>query len=378
MNFSTAALAIRWLIRDTFRQSVASRISWTMLIVSGVAIFFCLSVGISGEAPAPTMQPGYKPEWIPEREAKRLQGQVANSEEVRVIRGDLTLLFGAIKVPLGRGREQSVRQVQLVLARDVADTLGVLLALIWTAGFLPSFLEPASASVLLAKPVPRWSILTGKFLGVLVFLLLQAEIFVFGTWLALGIKTAVWEPEYLLCIPILWAHFAIFFSFSTLLAVWTRSTVTCVFGTILFWLLCWGMNYGHHAMLARTLENRATKLQPEHLTLLGAAPQAGLPSSVPWTGLAYVNQWDPGRPPPVTPASSVALEVGYWIMPKPADMGIILSDAIKAEDLVGQLSEYKVLRKHDALHFELSVLSSLLVMVVFLAIAGYEFVTTDY
>jgi hypothetical protein len=74
----------------------------------------------------------------------------------------------------------------------------------------------------------------------------------------------------------------------------------------------------------------------------------------------------------------VALEVGYWIMPKPADMGLILSDAIKAEDFVGQLAEYKVLRKHDAIHFELSVLSSLLVMVVFLAIAGYEFVTTDY
>jgi hypothetical protein len=120
------------------------------------------------------------------------------------------------------------------------------------------------------------------------------------------------------------------------------------------------------------------QLRPEQLTLLAAAPTAGLPGNVPWTGLAVVSQWDPGRPPPVTPGSSVALEIAYWLMPKPADMGIILSDAINAEDFVGQLAEYKVLRKHDAIHFELSVLSSLLVMVMFLAIAGYEFVTTDY
>ena len=41
------------------------------------------------------------------------------------------------------------------LAGVVADTAGVLLALLWTAGFLPTFLEPAAVTVLLAKPAPR-------------------------------------------------------------------------------------------------------------------------------------------------------------------------------------------------------------------------------
>lgn len=378
MNFSSAFLTIRWLIRDTFRQAVASRISWAMLIVSGVAIFFCLSVGIVGEPVEPERQSGYSKEIIPESEAKKLDPNIVRDSQVTVRGGELSLLFGAIRVPMERRRDKAVRGVQVILARDVADTVGLLLALIWTAGFLPSFLEPANASVLLAKPPPRWSILTGKFLGVLTFLLVQAIFFVFGTWLALGIKTAVWDPQYLLCIPVLLIHFAIFFSFSTLLAVWTRSTVSCVFGTILFWLLCWGMNYGHHAMLARKLDDRRLQVQTEHLLVLTAAPGGGLPGSVPWSGLGLINQWNPGRPPPVTPASSVLMEIGYWIMPKPADMGIILSDALKADDFVGQLTEYKILRKHDAFHLQLSVLSSLLIMVVFLALAGYEFVTTDY
>src|SRR5262249_32089783 len=127
---------------------------------------------------------------------------------------------------------------------------GLLLALVWTAGFLPAFLDPAAATVLLAKPIPRWSLLAGKYLGVVIFVGLQAGVFVLGTWAALGVRTGVWDPRYLWCLPVLLCHFAIFFSFSTFLAVWTRSTVTCVFGSLVFWLLCWGMNYGRHAMLA--------------------------------------------------------------------------------------------------------------------------------
>src|SRR5262245_21804397 len=131
MNFASASLTIRWLIRDTFRQAVASRISWVMLLVSGVAIVFCLSVGISGESSAPPPLGGYQPEYIPEKEAKRLQKEGAGTE-VRVISGDLTLLFGAIRIPLQRTRLEAIRLVQVILARDVADTAGLLLALVWT------------------------------------------------------------------------------------------------------------------------------------------------------------------------------------------------------------------------------------------------------
>ena len=72
----------------------------------------------------------------------------------------------------------------------------------------------------------------------------QVTLFVLLTWLALGARTGVWSVTYWWCIPLLLLQFAIFYSFSALLAVVTRSTVACAFGSVLFWLLAWGINYG--------------------------------------------------------------------------------------------------------------------------------------
>src|SRR5436189_272169 len=113
MDAPAALLAIRWLVRDTFRQAQASGIFWLMLG------------------------------------------------------------FSAIAVDLSRDRKHTVRFFQCVLAGWVAGAAGLLLALMWTAGSLPSFLDPAAVSVLLAKPVPRWSLLAGRYLGVLVFVAFQ-------------------------------------------------------------------------------------------------------------------------------------------------------------------------------------------------------------
>ena len=48
MNLSAAIYAIKWLVRDTFRQARASGISWVMLAVSALCILFCLGVSVRG------------------------------------------------------------------------------------------------------------------------------------------------------------------------------------------------------------------------------------------------------------------------------------------------------------------------------------------
>ena len=90
----------------------------------------------------------------------------------------------------------------------------------------------------------------GKYIGVLAFVLAQASYFVVGTWLALALRTGIWDANYLLSVPLLLLHFAIFFSFSLLLAVCTRSTVVSVFGSIAFWGICWAINFGRHSVMA--------------------------------------------------------------------------------------------------------------------------------
>ena len=136
-----------------------------------------------------------------------------------------------------------------MLAGGVADTLGLLLTLIWTAGFLPSFLEGRNISVLLAKPAPRWVLLLGKYLGVLAFVLFQAVIFVGGTWLAIGMRTGFWDLSYLL------ADSAVAVAVFDLLRILGAAgrvdaqPVVCVFGSIVFWCVAWSLNFGRHALV---------------------------------------------------------------------------------------------------------------------------------
>jgi ABC-type transport system involved in multi-copper enzyme maturation permease subunit len=227
--------------------------------------------------------------------------------------------------------------MHLVLAGGIADTVGLLFALIWTAAFLPNFLEPSAVSVLLAKPVPRWSLLAGKYIGVLVFVAVQATLFVLGTWLALALRTGILAPQYLVCIPLLVIHFAIFFSFSCFLAVWTRSAIACVIGSLLFWLLCWGMNFGRHAALAMVAEHASVAANFSH-----------------------------------------AVELGYWMLPKPADMSYLLATGLQAEQHLPMIHDLQAVNKLDSLHPAMSLISSALFALVMLAIAGYEFVIADY
>jgi hypothetical protein len=247
--------------------------------------------------------------------------------------GELTLLFGAFRVPLSRSRVEAIRFLQALLAGGVADTAGVLLALIWTAGFLPGFLEPASASVLLAKPVPRWTLLTGKFVGVLLFVAGQAALFVAATWLALGLRTGVWEAGYFWGVPILLFHFACFYSVSAFLAVTTRSTVACVLGTLAFWALCWGVNYGRHEAFMASGS-------------LGSVPQA--------------------------------IELTYWLLPKPADFGLLLVDALDADAFFGTLPVLRSLQERGAWHPDAAVFSSVMLPVGLLLIAAWRLARAEY
>jgi ABC-type transport system involved in multi-copper enzyme maturation permease subunit len=329
MNSSAAIYAIRWLIRDTFRQALASRIFWLMLAASSVCILFCFSVSIEG---------GQSLRYPGDIELHGGDGKPLTAGNPRP--GYLTAAFGALRFPLARDGEAAIHFVMVLLAKVVAGAFGLMLALVWTAAFLPDFLQPGAASVLLAKPVPRWSLLVGKYLGVLIFVAFQAAIFFGGTWVALGLKTGYWLPGYLAGIPLLVLSFAFIYSFAALLAVCTRSTVACIFGSILFWLVCFGINYGRHA--AVTLPALAPSLPPHSRTF------------------------------------SAAVEVGYWVMPKPADMIMLLDQSLNAGEHFANLPELEAVQKTDWFNPDLALLTSVLFSVAMLAVAARQLGKTEY
>ncbi|MEX2114274.1 MAG: hypothetical protein WD845_13865 [Pirellulales bacterium] len=327
---------IAWLVRDTFRQSIAHGIFAVLLAVSALSVATCLTLKVDGR---PTLRQGDEnADFISRNDADALNAQKLKSSGVLVADGQLSLAFGAIQVPWARDTASAVHFLELVLAGGVADTLGLLLTLIWTAGFLPSFLEGRNICVLLAKPAPRWVLLCGKYLGVLVFVLFQSVVFVVGTWLAIGVRTGFWDPTYLLAIPLLLLQFSIFFAFSVLLAVWTHNTVVCVFGSIVFWCVAWSMNFGRHILMTAG-DMVSTSVRSTYI--------------------------------------SGVIDFGYWVLPKPADLGLLLYDALGAGDHFGSALDLGALEAQG-----FSMLASVLTSAAFglfaLVASARMFQATDY
>ena len=67
-----------------------------------------------------------------------------------------------------------------------------------------------------------------------------------SVWLALGIKSGLWNPKFLLLIPLLTFAFGILYAVSTLMAVLTRSAVASLLVTLAFsgllWIVAWLYN----------------------------------------------------------------------------------------------------------------------------------------
>jgi hypothetical protein len=122
---------------------------------------------------------------------------------------------------------------------------------------------------------------------------------------------------------------------SALLAVCTRSTVVSVFGTLLFWLLCWAMNFTQHKLAGADI---------------------------------------PGK----SPAAGFLVKAGYWTLPKPLDMGGIFFDAMKADAYAAPIPELAAAKERGTYYPELAVLTSLAFAAAALAVAGYEFRHMDY
>ncbi|RUL88236.1 ABC transporter permease subunit [Tautonia sociabilis] len=315
-----------WLVRDTFRQAQATRLSRLILAMSALCVALCLSIRID---PGPPLRP--------EGEIELYGADGLPLDDPSQRPGRLAVGFGGLEVPLFRGAEDEVRFLRVILAKWVAGAAGTLLALVWAASFLPEFLRPESSALLLAKPVPRWHLLMGKYVGTVAFVAAQAAVFVGGTWLALGIRSGDWDPTYLLCLPLLAGHFAVVYAASSLIAVCTRSASAASFGSIVFWCLCFAMNRGRHLLVASA----------------GSSGEVGSPFRE-------------------------AVELGYWILPKPADFVALLDRAMGAGDHFSTLAEVDAVGSLGAFHPGLSLAASAAFAAALLAAAAREFGTIDY
>jgi ABC-type transport system involved in multi-copper enzyme maturation permease subunit len=179
------------LVRDTFREAFARKIFWGFMGCSTALILFFIFI----------------------MKIDVVQGAIATVS-----------LFG--KTSGGEDVQRLVRQVHGAIAAFLF-TAGMFLAVFASAGLIPSVFEPGRIELLLSKPVERYHILLGRYIGNV--LVIAANIFylVFSIWLIFGVKTGVWTYGFL------WSSVLTVFMFAVLLTVvvlvgvlWESAAVT--------------------------------------------------------------------------------------------------------------------------------------------------------
>lgn len=165
------------LIGDTFREALARKIFWGFFGCSTALILFFVFI----------------------LRIDVVQGAVATVS-----------LFGNSTRSLDVQR--LVRQAHAAIAAFLY-TAGMFLAVFASAGLSSSVFEPGRIELLLSKPVRRYQILLGRYLGTT--LVIAANIFylVLAVWLIFGWKTGVWTFGFL------WSSALTVFVFAVLLAV---------------------------------------------------------------------------------------------------------------------------------------------------------------
>ncbi len=172
--------------------------------------------------------------------------------------GSLITLFGQplMEVPIPQDAlVHFVRQMQAGLAGGLFTGI-MLFGVFATAGIVPDMMERGTVDLYLSKPIARWELLLGKYLGGVAAIGVNILYFLVGAWLVFGIRTGVWDPALMLTALVMIFMFACLFGLVTFIGTWTRNTATTIVLTFLFLFIIEGPLLAHReSTLFRLSEN---------------------------------------------------------------------------------------------------------------------------
>jgi len=134
------------------------------------------------------------------------------------------------------------------------------LALISTAGIIPDMVSGGTIEPILSKPIGRVRLFLTKYLTGLGFVGVQVFVFSLGCFFVLGIRGGSWEFGLFLAVPIVLAFFSYLFAFCVFIGMMTRSTITALLLTIVFFLLIFVINIGE-AVTISARESAAVQIE---------------------------------------------------------------------------------------------------------------------
>lgn len=161
----------------------------------------------------------------------------------------VSLFFGAVSLKEMLGAHslgQVVYAIQNNFVNGIGAGIAIALGIIITSFFIPNMLRKGSVDLMLAKPITRPMLLIYKYIGGLSFMFIFATAAVGSTWLVFGLRSGLWNPKFLLLIPVLTFGFGILYAMSTLMAVLTRSAIASLLVTLAFNALLWIVTFAYN------------------------------------------------------------------------------------------------------------------------------------
>ena len=161
----------------------------------------------------------------------------------RETEGGITLLlFGnpmGLEMPLEKFSE-FIEGMESTFAGGLFGGL-VLFGVFATAGIVPDMLEKGTVDLYLSKPIARWELLLGKYLGAVTVVFANVLYFIGALWLIFGVKLGVWNVQFLLSVFTLTFVFASLYSIVANLGVASRNTAISIIGAFLYLFVVSGL-----------------------------------------------------------------------------------------------------------------------------------------
>jgi ABC-type transport system involved in multi-copper enzyme maturation permease subunit len=162
-----------------------------------------------------------------------------------------SLLFGLIDIPSDTVRAGSPMAEMTYLWIFSNGIVGVwlsiaavILALISCASIFPDFMAEGSIGIPLSKPVSRLTLFFCKYVGSLLFVIVQVALFCAIVFLALRWRVGTWNPSVFWAVPLVTLVFSYIYSVVVLFAVKTRSVLAAVLAGVAVWFLAWAGQAG--------------------------------------------------------------------------------------------------------------------------------------
>jgi ABC-type transport system involved in multi-copper enzyme maturation permease subunit len=193
------------------------------------------------------MMPRVEVEKGPPSTEKRVFLVKAQEPRTTTLEGghEITLFFGAYSARLPMSLAIFLVFVEVMVADWIGGFFGVMLAIIFTAGFVPGMLQKGTLDLILAKPVQRPVIILAKYLGGLFYVAIPATVLVGGCWLVISWRSGFYNFGFLSAIGVLITIFAVLYSFALLMGVLTRSTIASILLTIGLWFFSFAVAQTH-------------------------------------------------------------------------------------------------------------------------------------